>query len=105
MGTLLLEVTHDIFLLNCTSSYLMLILLDLFAAFDTVGSPHPTPPTTPHKYPLLDLLDILSSLLTLPSTFSTSHHLLPGLSHRLPSGLTGCNLPSSNPGLQRVRRD
>lgn len=47
----------------------MLIVLDLFAAFDTGESPHPTPPTPPHKYPLLDLLDIsvfLANLATNP---------------------------------------
>lgn len=46
----------------------MPVLLDLFAAFDTVDSPHPTPPTTPHKYPLLDLLDIF----VFPADLATS---------------------------------
>lgn len=41
-----------------------------FVPFDTVASPQPTPPTTPHKYPILDLLDIFVFLANLATNLA-----------------------------------
>lgn len=41
-----------------------------FVPFDTVASPQPTPPTTPHKPPILDLLDIFVFLANLATNLA-----------------------------------
>lgn len=65
MEILLLEDTHDIFLWTTLAFTYCLFYLTFFAVFDAVDSPQPIPPTTPHKYPILHLLDIFVFLASL----------------------------------------